>query len=154
MEDGGGGGGSNTWKYVGIGCGIAALLSICAVGGCFTFCAAGVGGIVAATEAPATAAHGFFTDIRNHSTAAAYGRMSTAYRAAHTEADFGAAVAAIPGLEANTDSTFTGRAINGSTATLTGLLTSPTRPIQAIVTLHDEGGTWVIDSVLLDGQPL
>ena len=40
MEDGGGG--SNTWKYVGIGCGVAVLLSLCAVGGCVACGAAGI----------------------------------------------------------------------------------------------------------------
>jgi hypothetical protein len=148
-------GGSNVWKYVGIGCGIAALLSICAVGGCFACGAAGIGGIVAATEAPATAAHGFFSDLRSHDDAAAYARMSEPYRAVHPQADFTASVASVPGLATNTDSTFTGRAINGTTATLTGVLSTPSGALPVVMALHDSGGsTWVIDSVIVSGRPL
>lgn len=154
MDDGGGGG-SSAWKYIGIGCGIAVLLSICAVGGCFACGAAGVGGIFAATEAPATAAHGFFADVRGHDLAHAYGRMSDGYRAAHPQPTFEAAIHGVPGLEANTDSTFTGRQINGSSATLHGVLTSPSGPLQVSVMLSDTGGgTWVIDSILVNGRPL
>lgn len=154
MEDGGGGGGSNVWKYVGIGCGVAALLSICVVGGCFACGAASIGGIVAATEAPATTSHGFFSDVRTGNTSGAYGRMSSTYRATHAEADFAASVAAIPGLATNTDSTFSGRALNGSTATFTGLLTTPSGALPVVLTLHDEAGTWVIDTAIISGRPL
>lgn len=153
MEDGSGG--SNTWKYVGIGCGVAALLSICAVGGCFACGAAGIGGIVAATEAPATASHGFFSDVRGHDLAHAYGRMSDTYRATHPAAAFEAAVVGTPGLSEHTDATFNNRSINGGTATLSGTLDSPSGALPVSVVLHDAGGgTWQIDSVTVSGRPL
>ena len=154
MEDGGGGG-SSAWKYVGIGCGIAVLLSLCAVGGCFACGAAGIGGLVAATEAPAAAAHGFFADVRGHDLTHAYGRMSDTYRAGHPQAGFEAAVHGVPGLETNTDSTFTGRSINGSTAIFHGALTTPSGPLPVSMNLRDTGGgTWVIDTVIVNGRPL
>lgn len=153
MDDGGGG--SSPWKYIGIGCGIAALLSVCALGSCFACAGAGIGGLVVATEAPANAAHGFFADVRGGDLAHAYGRMSDTYRAARTQADFAAAVHGVPGLDGHTDSTFSGRAINGTTATMTGALTAPAGVLPVVVVLHDTGGgTWVIDSVAVSGRTL
>ncbi len=150
---------SNTLKYVGIGCLIVGLLGACGVGGCITCVGAGAGGIMVAVAAPAEAAHGFMREVRTGNPAAAYARMNAGYRAAHTQADFEARLAAVPALTAATDATISQRNVNGSTAVMSGTLdgtvcaaggTGCAVPVS--FDLHQEGEAWFIDTITVDGQ--
>lgn len=150
---------SNTLKYVGIGCLIVGLIGLCGVGACFTCVGASAGGIMASVAAPAEAAHGFMREVRTGDRAAAYGRMNASYRAGVSQADFEARLAAFPALTGASDATLGQRSVNGSTAVMSGTLdgtvcaaggTGCAVPIS--FTLHQEGETWFIDTITVEGQ--
>jgi hypothetical protein len=150
---------SNTLKYVGIGCLVVGLLGMCGVGACVTCVGAGAGGIMAAVAAPAEAVHGFMREVRTGGSTSAYARMNASYRAANSQADFDARLAAFPALTAATDATIAQRNVNGTTAVMSGTLdgtvcaaggTGCAVPIS--FTLHQEGEAWYIDTVTIEGQ--
>lgn len=148
---------NNVWKYVGIGCLVMALIGACGVGSCMACGAVGFGGAMAAMQAPAEASHAFLREVRTGAVPAAYARMAPAYRATHTEADFAARIAAIPALTTATDATLNNRAVNGGIATMSGTLDGATCavvPCSVMITLHEEDGTFVIDSVIAAGEVL
>lgn len=155
------GGESNVWKYVGIGCLVTALLGACGLGACLTCAGAGVGGIMVAVQAPAEAAHGFLRDARSGNAAGAYARMSSGYRATHTETDFAERLSALPALTNAHDATLQNRNVSGATATMSGTLDETLCAtghsgcsVPVSVELSQEGEVWVIDEVLVEGTPL
>lgn len=146
--------GSKTWKYVGIGCGIAALLGLCSVGGCLLFCGGTIGAIFAATEAPVAATRVFLGHVRSGNTAAAYEEMASSYRAHTSLEGFQAAISAMPEVTGSTDETITQRNVSQNGADIGGFVTGPngTAPFQAH--LVEEGDAWRIDSLTVSGRPL
>ena len=139
-------GGSNTWRYVGIGCGIAALIGACVIGSCVACAGAGIGAGMVAFEAPVETTRTFMTAVRAHDGASAYAQMSTAYTLTHSQGDFDAALETLPELVASTDQTISQRRIQQSTAELGGTLQGPMGG-SFEVTLHQEGEAWRIDDV-------
>ena len=139
-------GGSSTWRYVGIGCGIAALIGACLIGSCFACAGAGVGAGMVAFEAPVAATRTFMTAVRANDGATAYAQMSTAYTLTHSQADFETALAALPELAASTDQTISQRRIQQASAVMGGSLEGPMGGTFE-VTLHQEGEVWKIDDV-------
>jgi hypothetical protein len=144
---------SNTLKYVGIGCGIAALLGLCGVSACVACAGAGIGGVMVAVEAPAEEAHGFLRDARTGNPSGAYARMSPTFRSLHSEAEFAARLAAFPALTSATDATLSSRNVNGPTATMRGTLDGASGALGTIsIVLLSEGERWSITTVEVDGQ--
>jgi hypothetical protein len=144
---------SNTLKYVGIGCGIAALLGICGVSACVACAGAGLGGVMVAVEAPAEQAHGFLRDVRTGNAAGAYTRMNATYRSLHGEAEFTARLAAFPALTTATDATLSSRNVSGPTATMRGTLDGASGSLGTIsVELVSEGELWSITAIDVNGQ--
>ncbi len=141
------GSGSSTWKYVGIGCAVIALLGLCGVGACVACTMTGVGGVIAATEAPAESVRTFFGAIRRGDLAGAYGQTATGYRSTFSLEQFTAAVAAQPQLAASTDQTISQRNIDAATgATMGGTLDTPTGATPFTTHLVQEDGAWRVDS--------
>jgi hypothetical protein len=144
---------SNTLKYVGIGCGIAALLGLCGVGACAACAGAGIGGVMVAVEAPAEQAHGFLRDARTGNPSAAYARMNSTYRSLHGEAEFAARLAAFPALTSATDATLSSRNVNGPTATMRGTLDGASGSLGTVsIELVSEGELWSITAIDVNGQ--
>lgn len=139
-------GGSSTWRYVGIGCAIAALIGACAIGSCFACAGAGIGAGMVAFEAPVETTRTFMTAVRSNDGATAYAQMSTAYTLTHSQAEFETALAALPELAASTDQTISQRNINQTGAVMAGTLEGPMGG-RFEVTLHQEGEVWKIDDV-------
>jgi hypothetical protein len=80
--------------------------------------------------------------------------MDEAYRTSHDQAAFEAAASALPGLVESTDATVQNRSVNGATATIGGVLAGPSGSTPFTLSLHDEAGTWVIDSVTVGAGSL
>lgn len=139
-------GGSNTWRYIGIGCAVAALIGACVIGSCFACAGAGIGAGMVAFEAPVETTRTFMTAVRTHDAATAYAQMSTAYTLTHSQADFETALEALPELAASTDQTISQRNIHQTGATMGGVLEGPMGGTFE-VTLHQEGEAWKIDDV-------
>lgn len=142
---------SNTLKYLGIGCVVVVLLGACGIGGCIVL---GGGAVMGAVAAPAEQTKSFFRDVRARSYQSALSRMSPAYQASHPVATFQQSVEGIPALTQQTDDTISSRSVNNSTATMSGTLTTPTGEVPVTVTLTQNGATWQIDSVVVNGTPL
>lgn len=139
-------GGSSTWRYIGIGCGVAALIGACVIGSCFACAGAGIGAGMVAFEAPVETTRTFMSAVRAHDGATAYAQMSTAYTLTHSQADFETALQALPELALSTDQTISQRNINQAGAVMGGVLEGPTGGTFE-VTLHQEGEVWKIDDV-------
>ena len=139
-------GGSNTWRYVGIGCGIAALIGACVVGSCFACAGAGIGAGMVAFEAPVETTRTFMTAVRANDSATAYAQMSTAYTLTHSQADFETALTSVPELAASTEQSISQRSIQQGSAVMGGTLEGPMGG-RFEVTLHQEGEAWKIDDV-------
>jgi hypothetical protein len=144
--------GSSTWKYVGIGCAILALLGLCSAGSCVLFCGGAIGAGVAAMEPPVEATRTFFASVRSGDTAGAYAQTAESYRASHTVEQLEASLAAMPALAASSDQTILNRSVQaGQGATMGGTLDDGTS-FQAH--LVDEAGVWRIDSLTVGGSSL
>lgn len=144
---------SNSLKYIGIGCGIAALLGLCGVGACVACAGAGIGGVMVAVEAPAEQAHGFLRDVRTGNPSGAYARMNATFRGLYTEADFAARLAAFPALTTATDATLSSRNVNGTTASMRGTLDGASGSLGTIsIELVSEGELWSITTIDVNGQ--
>lgn len=144
---------SSGWKYVGIGCGIAAILGICVVGGCVACGGAAGAGIFMAVQAPAEEAKGLLRDVRADGWDAAYARMSESWRATHTVEQLHAAVDASAALSSHTDDTIDNRSVNGSHATMRGRLHTPQGDVPVDVELSQVGDHWYVDAVIVSGVP-
>jgi hypothetical protein len=106
------------------------------------------GGAYFMTSAAVEAARAQMADIKKGDMQAAYGRMTTAYRAQHSLADFTAFVEKHPALKANTDSTFSSRNVKNDTASLSGTLSGAQATKEEVTyTLEKEGGTWHIATI-------
>lgn len=146
-------GSSNTWKYLGIGCAILALLGVCSGVACVACAGAGLGGIVAATEAPAEATRTFLASVRAGDVHGAYTQTATSYQAATSEEAFQAQLAELPAIAASTDESISGRQIQPGAAQMRGTLQGPSGETAFFVTLLDEGGTWRVNGFgLTDGD--
>jgi len=139
--------GNKVLKIVGIGCGLLVLLSACGIGACLLF-------VKGQTDAPASASHAFFADLRTGNYQQALQRMNTTYQSTHPLPTFQQSVAQIPALTQQTDSTFANRSVSNQTATMSGTLTSPSGDVPVTVTLSQVGEYWYIDSVMVQGTTL
>jgi hypothetical protein len=140
---------SNTLKYVAFGCLGLLFVMGCVFGGCMLMGGGAAMTALGATEAPANQAKGFFADLRGRNYAGALARMSPTYQANHPVATFEQSLAAFPALTQQTDDTLSTRSVNGTTATMSGTLTTPTGPVPMEVMLTQNGATWQIDSVMV-----
>jgi hypothetical protein len=147
-------GGSSPWKWVGIGCGVLALVGACMLASCVACGGVGAVGIFAAIEAPANEAKGLLADVRGQRWDAAYGRMSTGYRATHDVAAFTAQVQAIPAMTTMTDDTISQRNVSGSTARMSGTLQTPTGDVPVSFELSQLGERWVVDRIDVAGATI
>ncbi len=146
---------SNTWKYVGIGCGILALIAACSLGTCMVCFGGAVGAGLAATEAPADATRTFFGHARSGQTDLAYADMASAYQATHTPEQFRASLAALPELTSSTDQTVLGRQVSaGLSAEIRGTLQGPGGDVPFDVTLVPVGEAWHVSGVTVAGRSL
>lgn len=147
--------GSSTWKYVGIGCAILALIGACALGTCVACAGAGIGAGIAATEEPAEATRSFLGHVRAGAWDAAIAESSSGFQASHTAAQLQASAQGIPALTGSTDQTISQRNVQaGVSATMGGTLDGPGGPTQFQATLVQEGGVWRIATFTVAGQVL
>ena len=143
-----GGEGSSTWKYVGIGCGILAVLAMCGLGACFLTCGGAIGAGMAAMEPPADATRAFFASVRAGDTAGAYSQTATSYQSSHTLEQFQTSLGTMPEIAASTDQTISNRNVQaGLGATMAGTLQGPSGNTPFSAHLVDEGGLWHIDTL-------
>ncbi|MDQ3032714.1 MAG: hypothetical protein M3Y87_09875 [Myxococcota bacterium] len=147
-------GGSSPWKWIGIGCGVLALIGVCLLGSCVACGGMGAVGVFAALEAPANEAKGLLADVRGQRFDAAYGRMSPTYQASHDAAAFTAQVQAIPALTSMTDDTISQRNVSGATARMSGTLQTPTGDVPVAFALSQLGERWVVDSIDVAGATI
>lgn len=136
-----------TLKKVGIGCGVLVLLGMLGVGACVFL-------IKGATDGPANRGHAFFEQLRGGNTAVAWAMFSPTLQAQVPLNEFQGAVAEMPPLTTQTDSTFTSRSVHNNIGELSGYLTTPQRQVNVALTLSKTGGVWVIDSLSVMGRPL
>ncbi|MFT5354204.1 MAG: hypothetical protein ACI9KE_001407 [Polyangiales bacterium] len=134
-------------KWVGMGCGTLALLTVMGIGACVFF-------IKGATDAPADRSHEFFAHMRSGQQAQALAMMTPEYQATHPLPNFQQAVALLPPIAMQADSTFSNRSVNNSSATMSGFLTTPQGNVPVTVTLNQRVDVWYITSVMVAGQPL
>ncbi len=147
-------GGSSPWKWVGIGCGVFALIGACFFGTCLACGGLGAVGLFAALEAPAQEAKGFLADVRGARFDAAFARMSATYQSSHDLAVFTSEVQAIPALSSMTDDTISQRNIMGATARMSGVLHTPEGDVPVTFELSQSGPRWVIDRVDVGGTTI
>lgn len=147
-------GGSSPWKWVGIGCGVLALLGVCSTGACLACGGLGAAGIFAAVEAPASEAKGLLADVRAQRFDAAYARMSATYRASHDLATFSASVQAIPEMTTMTDDTISQRQVSGQTARMAGMIHTPAGDVPVAFQLSQAGERWFVDRIDVAGASI
>lgn len=145
---------SSPWKWVGIGCGVLALLGVCSTGACLACGGLGAVGIMAAVEAPANEAKGLLADVRAQRFDAAYARMSASYQASHDLATFTASVQAIPAMTTMTDDTISQRNVSGSTARMAGMVHTPTGNAPVELQLSLLGERWFVDRIDIAGASI
>lgn len=146
--------GSNTLKYIGIGCAIVAVLSACGVTACFACGASGIGAIFAASEAQVSEARAFFDDVRAGRHDEALARTAEPYRSTHTSADLAAALARAPVLAQSTDQTFSQRNMQPGITTLGGTVSSPSGLAPVNIVLTQAGERWYVTSLTVSGAPI
>lgn len=147
--------GSSTWKYVGIGCGVLALIAACSLGTCMVCFGGAVGAGLAATEAPAEATRSFFGHVRAGQTDLAYAETSSSYQATHTLEQFQAGLAAMPELASSTDQTISQRNVQaGIGADMGGTLEGPSGNVRFEADLVEEGALWRISGLTVGGHSL
>ena len=137
---------NNTLKYVGIGCGVLAVLAL-ACGGGFYVCVSKI------TEAKPHA-HAFLKDLRDGNYASALQRMDGAYQSRHNVQSFQAAVAQLPALTTHTDATLSNFNVSNGVTTVEGALTTPTGPVPITLTMVKQDGHYYIQSVTVGGMVL
>lgn len=147
-------GGSSPWKWIGIGCGVFALIGACMFGTCLACGSLGAVGLFAALEAPAQEAKGFLADVRSARLEAAFARMSPAYQSSHDLATFRAEVEAIPALSSMTDDTISQRNVMGQAARMGGVLHTPEGNVPVMFELSQLGPRWLIERVDVAGTTI
>ena len=143
------GGGNNTMKIVGITCGVLLLLSCCCGGGFLAMGGAGIGAML--SSGPKGSTDAFLDELKAANHAQAFQRMGGAYQATHDVNTFTAAVATMPALTTFTDRTMNNIAINGTTGTVSGTLTTPQGAQQVVFQCTQAGEYWYIDQVVVNG---
>lgn len=133
--------------WVGIGCGLLFLVGTCAI-------AAGFVAWDQTSSAPLGQARGFFGDLRRGDYPSALARTNAAYQSTHTVEAFQGAITALPATIQQTDVSFTTESVEDSTATMSGMLATPTSPVPVTVQLSRAGEHWYIDVVTVEGQVL
>lgn len=142
---------SSTWKWVGIGCGIVALIGACLFASCLACSGAGAFGVMAALEAPAQQTKGLLADVRAQRMDGAYARMSEGYRASHDLAAFTAQVQAIPALMTMTDDTISQRNVSTGTARMSGVVHTPSGDMPIAFELVQRGEQWFVEHIDVAG---
>ena len=144
-----GGGGNNTMKIVGITCGVLLLLSCCCGGG---FLALGGGALGAAmSSGPKGSTDAFLDELKANNHAQAFQRMGGAYQSTHDVNTFTASVATMPALTTFSDRTMNNIQINGTSGTVSGVLTAPQGPQSVVFQCTQAGEYWYIDQVVVNG---
>ena len=144
-----GGGGNNTMKIVGITCGVLLLLSCCCGGG---FLALGGGALGAAmSSGPKGSTDAFLDELKANNHAQAFQRMGGAYQSTHDVNTFTASVATLPALTTFSDRTMNNIQINGTSGTVSGVLTTPQGPQSVVFQCTQAGEYWYIDQVVVNG---
>jgi len=146
--------GNKTLKIVGITCGVILLVGLCGVGGCFLFCGGTFAGVWQATEAPARATKGFFSDVRGGQYAQAHQRLSPSFQQRLPLDRFQTEVQSVDALMQQTDDTITSRQVSGMGATMGGFLTTPGGSVPVEATLSKQGEHWYIESLTVGGRVL
>lgn len=143
------GGGNNTMKIVGITCGVLLLLSCCCGGG---FLALGGGALGAAmSSGPKGSTDAFLDELKANNHAQAFQRMGGAYQSTHDVNTFTASVATMPALTTFSDRTMNNIQINGTSGTVSGVLTTPQGPQSVVFQCTQAGEYWYIDQVVVNG---
>ncbi len=143
-----GSGEPSTWKYVGIGCAILAVIAACALGSCVLFCGGAIGAGIAAMEPPAEATRAFFAAVRSGDVPAAYAQTAESYRDRHTLEQFTSGLSGMPALAASADQTISSRNVQaGAGATLGGTVSGPGGDTPFTAHLVEEGGLWRIEAL-------
>lgn len=136
---------SGAARYLGMGCGLFVLLSICIT---FLSC------YVIVPTPPREAAQAFLADVREDDWTGALQRMSAAYQRGHDARRLEWAVGRMPNLARHTSVTFWNASFEGNTATLDGTLSSPEGEIAVAFEMIQSDGYWYVDRVVLQGTPL
>ncbi len=134
---------SSALKYVGIGCGLLAVLALVCGGG-FYVCYSKI------TEAKPYA-HAFLRDLREMNYPSALQRMDGAYQSRHNVQSFQQAVAQIPALTTHTDATLSNFNVSNGLTTVEGMLSTPTGPVPIRLTMIKQGEYYYIQSVSAGG---
>lgn len=98
------------------------------------------------------AARSQLSDIGAGDLAAAYGRTSASYRAAHDAEEFIAFVERHPGLRDNTGATFAERAVTGDRARLSGTLSHAGGSESVVYELQREDDRWKVAGLAVNGD--
>lgn len=146
-------GGTSAWKYIGIGCGIAALLGVCGLGACVACVGVGGGAAVMTFGAPLQSAAAFADHVRHDELADAYALTTTTYQAAHSLEDFTTSLHANPALAESTGMSTTQVDVHVTTARIGGLLEGEERTAYAL-DLVLEGDAWHVAQLELQGTPI
>ncbi len=134
-------------KIVGAGCAVLFLLSMCCGGGSLLWCKSML-------AEPGGQAQGFLDDVRASNHSQALSRMSGAYQSSHNVQSFQQAVTTMPALSQHTGFSVKGFNVNGMSASIEGVLATPSGEVPASFLLTSMSDHWYIDSVIVGGQPL
>ena len=147
-------GGGVPWKWIGVGCGVAALLATCAVGMCGTVCAGGIGAGLAATEAPASEVRTFFTDLKAGNETAAYAHVAPDVQKTFTADQLHAFATGSEALRSITDVTVSARQIQPPRAQMGGFLTTPSGLVPFASELVQGPTGWKLVTLSVHGQKI
>lgn len=136
---------SRAGRYLGMGCGLFLLLSICT-----TFFSCYVCVPIPARDA----AQAFLADVRDDDWPSALQRTSADYQRGHDARRLEWAVSRLPDLERHTSATFWNASFEDERATLDGSVTTPDGEVPIGVEMVRSEGYWYVDQVVLRGVPL
>jgi len=127
------------------------LVAVLACGGLFYFGFRTAKDVVGNMTAAAKSAENYLSELQAGDAAAAYRSMSQRYRSATTHAEFEQFLAQNKGLLKHTgrsSSSFNMNSVNGATQYVAKYtITGPTAGAFCTLTLVEENGAWVVDSI-------
>lgn len=141
-------------KYILMGCGIAVLIGVCGVGSCFALFGGAAFLGYQKLDVPAQQCKGLLLDVRENRLPDAYARMSDEYQKQVPLASFESAVRGRPPLVQAVDDTIAQRQVINGAAIMGGFLSLPTGNVPVMCELREYGGTWRVDTLLLDEDPV
>lgn len=143
------GGPPNWLRAMGLGCGVVAFGGLCVLGLSAPM-------IFAQADDAAAAVTGFLADVRARDHRSALQRMGEDYQREHDAAALGEAIGRIDPLEDHVTAfvTTVERRDDDARATVEGLLYGPFGEAGFAFELHEQGGYWYIDLVVVDGRLL